>query len=157
MAAGSETVMMKAGLYYIGDLCYVMHPEWNEFCNITISGQRCLQGKFTLADGREFVTFNTEMGDGVYPTSQGNSLGVDAGLIGCIRVCDIADPSVMRAGTSELNKAGMVIEFKEDFPCYSDGKTLVFGHIQVYTGALEDSDTDYYSDISNEDDDEEVD
>ena len=23
---------MKAGTYYIGDLCYVMHKEWDEVC-----------------------------------------------------------------------------------------------------------------------------
>ena len=56
--------MMPAGKYYIGDLCYVMHPEWDEFCRITISGNECLQGEFNLADGRRFATFTTAYGDG---------------------------------------------------------------------------------------------
>ena len=25
---------MKAGNYYIGDLCYVLHDEWNEVCEL---------------------------------------------------------------------------------------------------------------------------
>jgi len=52
--------MMKAGTYYIGDLCYVMHPEWDEFCALTISGHNVLDGEFNLKDGRRFATFTTK-------------------------------------------------------------------------------------------------
>ena len=81
--------MMKAGKYYIGDLCYVMHPEWDEFCSLTINGHNVLDGEFNLKDGRRFATFTTKWGDGTYKDEQGRSYGVDAGLIGCIAVDDI--------------------------------------------------------------------
>ena len=76
--------MMPAGKYYVGDLCYVMHPEWDEFCSITIKEHTCLDGEFNLKDGRRFATFGTKWGDGEYRDQFGNRYGVDAGLIGCI-------------------------------------------------------------------------
>jgi hypothetical protein len=41
--------MMQPGKYYIGDLCYVMHGEWDEFCALTIVGDKVLDGEFNLA------------------------------------------------------------------------------------------------------------
>ena len=26
--------MMRSGTYYVGDLCYVMHPQWDEVCDL---------------------------------------------------------------------------------------------------------------------------
>ena len=69
--------MMKAGTYWIGDLCYVMHDEWDEVCNITISGHSVKDGEFKLADGREFATYCTAYGDGMYSDQDGNVYGVD--------------------------------------------------------------------------------
>ena len=42
---------MPAGKYYVGDLCYVMtDEEWEEFCGITINGNKCIDGEFQLSD-----------------------------------------------------------------------------------------------------------
>jgi hypothetical protein len=81
--------MMKAGKYYIGDLCYVMHPEWDEFCSLTISGNNVLDGEFNLKDGRRFAIYNTMYGDGTYHDQQGKEYWVDSGSIGCILLDDI--------------------------------------------------------------------
>ena len=82
--------MMPAGEYYIGDLCYVMtDEEWNQFCKITISGPKVLDGEFELPDGRKFATYCTAYGDGLYRDQYENSYSVDAGLIGCIKREDI--------------------------------------------------------------------
>ena len=81
--------MMQPGKYYIGDLCYVMHSEWDEFCKLTISGDKVLDGEFNLADGRRFATFTTKWGDGNYFDQNGKSYDVDAVLIGCIDLEDI--------------------------------------------------------------------
>jgi len=62
--------MMTAGKYYIGDLAYVMHGEWDEFCDLTIQGNSLLNGEFNLKDGRRFATFTTKWGDGVYQDEQ---------------------------------------------------------------------------------------
>jgi hypothetical protein len=119
---------MPAGRYYIGDLCYVMHPEWDEFCTITIQGERCLDGEFALADGRRFATFGTAYGDGTYRSNIGTSHSVDAGLIGCIRVEDIRDDQC-----NNIEELGAVVEFNQPFEVSSDQGVLVFGHVQIET------------------------
>jgi hypothetical protein len=124
--------MMPAGKYYVGDLCYVMHPEWDEFCDITIKGNECLDGEFNLADGRRFATFGTLYGDGLYASNIGTKHSVDAGLIGCILVSDIRDPE---AGPRALNSLGAVIEFDKPFSVSSDDRgNITFGHVVIATG-----------------------
>lgn len=120
--------MMPAGTYYIGDLCYVMHDEWDEFCALTIDGNAVLDGEFTLKDGRRFATYGTAFGDGCYPASNGANLGVDAGLIGCIRVEDIAP--------SDKNniKLGTIVTFDAPFNTGEKEGSICFGHIIVLTG-----------------------
>jgi hypothetical protein len=77
--------MMQAGKYYIGDLCYVMSDDdWNEVCELTTVGNKCIEGEFTLKDGRRFAMYGTRWGDGCYKDQYGNSYGVDSGTIGCI-------------------------------------------------------------------------
>lgn len=128
--------MMPAGQYYVGDLCYVMHPQWDEFCNLTISGNAVHDGEFELANGVRFATFCTLYGDGCYEDEDGNSYPVDAGLIGCIRVEDIKD--------SEANlKLGNIIHFAQDFEVSSSNGTLHFGHIVIETGDVEDEDDEH--------------
>ena len=130
--------MMPAGKYYVGDLCYVMHPEWDEFCDLTISGHECLDGEFNLADGRRFATYRTQYGDGLYRSNNGKNLSVDAGLIGCILVSDIRDPV---ANEAHMKGLGSIVEFTEPFEtsCDYDG-TIVFGSMEVYTGDDPDDD-----------------
>lgn len=125
-----NAVKMPAGKYYIGDLCYVMHKEWDEACELFFAGRTdhgCNEGKFKLADGREFVNFNTKYGDGVYFDGL-FSCGVDSGSIGCIRVEDIKE---------ELPPGAVVMAFLEDFECYRDDNMLVFGHIAINTDSCE--------------------
>ena len=41
--------MFPAGKYYVGDLCYVMHDEWDEVCGLFFKGRDdhgCNQGVF---------------------------------------------------------------------------------------------------------------
>lgn len=124
----SNEYVMPAGTYYIGDLCYVMHKEWNEVCEMFFQGrsdQGCNEGKLQLIDGREFVSFNTAYGDGTYNDQYGNYYYVDAGLIGCIKIDDIRE-EVPAGGTN-------VVTFDKDFTCYSDGKRLQFGHLVIDT------------------------
>ena len=119
--------MMKAGTYYIGDLCYVMNPEWDEFCNLTISGNNVLDGEFNLKDGRRFATFTTKYGDGTYYDEQGFEYPVDAGLIGCINVKDIS-PSELANLSS-----GRVVEFVKDFTTFKAGSVISFGNVIIDT------------------------
>ena len=105
--------MFPAGKYYVGDLCYVMHDEWDEVCGLFFKDredQGCNEGVFTLKDGRRFASFNTKFGDGCYFDQYGNEYGVDAGLIGCIAMNDIdlnAD--------GNFTSGGQIIQFDLDF------------------------------------------
>lgn len=128
---------MPAGKYYVGDLCYVMHPEWDEFCDLTISGHACLDGEFNLKDGRRFATYGTLYGDGVYRSTLGTMHSVDAGLIGCIRVEDIRDPV---ATDAHMKGLGAIIEFTEPFNTGSLEGTIMFGDVEIETGDMEDED-----------------
>jgi len=85
---------MRPGTYYVGDLCYVMHPQWKEVCNLMFAsdGNYVLDGEFNLANGVRFALHSTAYGDGTYQDQEGRSYPVDAGLIGCIRLEDVYDP-----------------------------------------------------------------
>ncbi len=132
---------MPAGRYYIGDLCYVMHPEWDEFCELTIQGERCLDGEFALEDGRRFATFRTAYGDGTYQSNIGTSHSVDAGLIGCIRVEDIRDDQY-----SNIEELGAIVEFDQPFEVSEDQGLIVFGHVQIETaGGYDEEEEDCFS------------
>jgi hypothetical protein len=102
---------MPAGTYWIGDLCYVMtDEEWNEFCSITIDGMKCLDGEFTMKDGRRFATYGTAWGDGLYQDQHHNNYAVDAGLIGCIKVEDIKAKKY-----DDIERLGKIHKFNHDF------------------------------------------
>lgn len=134
----NETFKMPAGRYFVGDLCYVMHPQWEEFCDLTIVGNDCVDGQFALKNGVKFAQFRTEYGDGRYDDQLGNEYPVDAGLIGCILVDDISD-------TEAWMKGGNIIDFPADFECYAEeGGTLNFGHISIQTGDDEDPEIDEF-------------
>jgi hypothetical protein len=119
--------MMKAGTYYIGDLCYVMHDRWDEFCALTCVENRVLDGEFNLRDGTRFATFTTKWGDGTYRDQAGRTYGVDAGLIGCINVKDIA-PSELENLTD-----GHLVEFINDFSTSSAGGVITIGNVVIDT------------------------
>lgn len=131
--------MMKAGNYYIGDLCYVMNDdEWREVCSLTLTGYKSKEGVFTLSDGRMFACFNTKYGDGTYPTNvarwsdseQTIVFDVDSGTIGCMLVDDISELTTRTA-----------FMIHEDFTPESDGSILKFGPVKVYTGDDADDDS----------------
>lgn len=102
--------MMQAGTYYVGDLCYVLHGEWDEVCDRTIEDSECLSGEFTLSDGRRFALYSTAYGDGVYNDNRGRPYCVDAGIIGCILLSDID-----LLDDRNFLSCGQVLEFPEDF------------------------------------------
>lgn len=127
--------MMPSGKYYVGDLCYVMtDAEWEQFCKITIQGNKCLDGEFNLPDGRRFATYGTAFGDGVYHDQYGYSYSVDAGLIGCIKVEDIKAEKY-----DNLLDLGAIVDFERPFVT-SGGRgekdwegVIQFGHIMIET------------------------
>ena len=124
--------MMKAGKYYVGDICYFMHGEWDEVCALmfdTLDGWGCSEGEFALKDGRRFAVLNTAHGDGEYSDGEGRSYCVDAGCIGCIRVEDIEK----RGDEANNVELGHVVDFSEDFFVYRVKGVLHFGCVAIDT------------------------
>jgi hypothetical protein len=123
---------MPAGRYYVGDLCYVLHDRWDEFCSLTCSGNRVLDGEFNLKDGTRFATYTTQWGDGTYSDETGNSYDVDAGLIGCVALEDIdfTDASNSVSG-------GRIVEFVRDFTTFSSGGVISIGNVVIDTDPVE--------------------
>lgn len=115
------TITMPAGMYYIGDPCYVIN-QWDEFLMPMWSadGKR----SFIWKD-QKCVVFQTAYGDGVYEDRDGRSYPVDAGIIGAI-------PYVACDESPEA--AGNVFNFKEDWLAETDGETLRFGSHVISTG-----------------------
>ena len=136
--------MMKAGKYYVGDLCYVFNnDDWDKICSIIIDGHSCLEGEFNLPDNRRFAVFNTAYGDGEYFDQNGHAYSVDAGSIGCTLVDNISSDKY-----ENLLDLGNIVEFKQDFNVYERNGKIHIGHLEI--------DTDPIYDEDNEDYDEEV-
>jgi hypothetical protein len=145
---------MPAGTYYIGDLCYVLHERWEEFCDISFNSHERLDGKHQFKDGTEFVAFGTAYGDGAYLDNKGNEYGVDAGLIGAVKVDAIIDQ-----GENNVS-FGHIHTFDAPWEAYADDGVLHFGKIVIDTkGEEEDQedeeDQEEYDDGYGEDDEDE--
>lgn len=121
------TMIMPAGTYYIGDLCYVLDSRWEEFCALTIEDRMVKDGVFTMSDGTTFATFSTAYGDGFYQDNFGNEYPVDAGLIGCVAISSI-DPGVNFSGL------GHQYTFYKDFEVRSHATGVIdFGQLSIDT------------------------
>ena len=127
--------MMVKGEYYVGDLCYVLHEEWDEVCRLLFAGRDdhgCNQGEFNLSDGRRIAIYNTKYGDGSYQDQNGREYSVDAGSIGCILLEDIdVDHPDNFVGD------GQCITFDQEFYTGElDGK-IMFGSVSIETDYVE--------------------
>ncbi len=126
--------MFPAGKYYVGDLCYAIDDsEWDDFCNLTIVGERVLDGEFPWK-GSALYTHGTFYGDGTYIDNHGREYGVDAGLIGVLPAHLISKSEYGNFEDPE-NGLGHIIEFTKPFECgYEDGTFIIGDDIEIPTG-----------------------
>ena len=123
-------------LYYVGDLCYVLHDAWMEVCGLTPFDNS--EHEFELEDGRKFILFSTAYGDGTYFDREGKSYGVDSGTIGAIKVDDIRDPEFARIVEQGL---GQVHEFPAEIDgldCFYEGGTIGIYRVEIDTAVNDD-------------------
>jgi hypothetical protein len=155
-----QSEFFKKGIYYIGDLCYVMgnsSPLWDEFLKIT---EETIDGQITnYADGfYEFKGYkmgwhSTESGDGFYRASQAGSINniascpVDSGTIGIIPFSFIKMYNTQQE-VEEIMTCGIVHSFENDFEVTLSYNSD-FGRIVVYTRA-DDEDEDEYDEWEEE-------
>jgi hypothetical protein len=131
--------MMKAGTYYVGDLCYVLHGEWDEVCQLTITGNRAIGGEFNLSDGRRFAMYNTMYGDGTYHDKFGGEYWVDSGSIGCVLLDDID----MNHVDNQLN-GGQIITFDQPFYTGEQDGKIMFHNVSIDTDDMVEEDFELY-------------
>jgi hypothetical protein len=124
---------LPPGRYYIGDLCYVMRPEWPEVVTCLYPDhltEEMKEGVHTLMDGRKFAIYSTAYGDGTYNSSVATTFDVDSGTIGAILVQDITDEEV----TPEwMAKVGGIFDFRHRLETSSNNGTLEFGRVVIFT------------------------
>lgn len=155
----SGDTLLPAGKYYVGDLCYVLHDEWDEVCKLTIKENSCINGVFRLKDGTMFALYGTAYGDGQYTDGGNREYGVDSGTLGCVLVSKVD----LSNKDNDLD-LGNVIDFKEPFETgYSDDEQQIvfFGNVEIHTGYEENEDDEEdeedeydYEEDENEDEDE---
>lgn len=100
-----------AGKYYIGDLCYVLDDE-------LIDAAVCGRDDGFHTNGKHVLGyFSTAYGDGCYRGTNGQSYGVDAGMIGIVPV------ELIKAGSAGWG----VLTFENEFVfgCTSDSTFYV--------------------------------
>lgn len=134
-------IVFKPGKYFIGDISYVMHNDWSEFCSDHYESDGMLS---TLSDGRQFWFHGTYFGDGYYQDNNYHEYPVDAGILGIININDI------KLTEHDDITLGNEVDFSEPFAVSYDSKTGIFyfGHITIET---DDSGRDEYEEEDDED------
>ena len=148
--------MLKAGKYYVGDLCYVLREEngfdWDDilettgYLGIFVPGtnQRLDRDETTgyfHYRGVKFFSSSTAYGDGSYYDEEGREYGVDAGLIGCFPL----DALPAGADTND----GHVVNFPRDFSCHTvdkDGR-IEIGNLVIETSETYEEEDDYDEEV----------
>lgn len=129
-------ILMPAGNYYIGDLCYVIDYDWSKLCEHYFSNDaygRTQDGMTFPYEDRKCFIGSTKYGDGSYYDNFGRQYGVDSGMIGIM----------LYALKDKDDGGGNVVFFdKEFYVDYFDG-IFTFGDIVINTGE-EDKDDDFY-------------
>ncbi len=120
---------MKAGKYYIGDLCYLLTDEY--YKEIVCSFEHVSEEK--IVKGVGFWWHFTAYGDGCYQDQFEKDYDVDAGLIGCVNLDTIPEDALRKDDC--WKRGGNIHTFEEDFSCKYEREygTIVIGNILIET------------------------
>jgi len=123
-----STATFPAGEYYIGDLCYVMHAEWNDVCGRFLREKtERVEGAIIIADGRTIFIASTAYGDGQFCDNRFGVYPVDSGTIGVIALKDIS------ADDQENITSGTVYTFNSEFNITAENGIFDIGGILIDT------------------------
>jgi len=131
---------MKAGKYFVGDLCYVFPTGWDAVHGTFFLKQN-ENNEYELPDGRKFAMVSTQNGDGLYVSNLGIRFAVDSGSIGCILFDDLKEWDACD-DFGDLNSYGTVYEFKEDFELVRASKIEFGNEIYIDDSSEYDEDDD---------------
>lgn len=120
---------LPSGVYYVGDLCYVMtESEWEYV--ISMSDRYGFNGIYCFPDGRHFTIYNTVYGDGIYNSNIGKKFYVDSGTIGCMLINNITS----NKWKDIINrKLGSRVKFNETFTTSNKNGIIRFENININT------------------------
>lgn len=130
-----KSYTLPPGRYWVGDPCYFVEDKyWDDFCTEYFkqdtNQEDVVRVELTSTEMRESIVVyaaSTAYGDGEYPEeTTGFVFGVDAGMLGIVRV-----PDDMPVG--EVYEGG-VFEFPSEFEVSTSGTVIRFGHIVINTG-----------------------
>lgn len=112
---------LPGGVYWIGDLSYVLEDFFEEGLDGT-------EGAHATKEGHPFAIYRTAYGDGIFEDSEGDEYGVDAANIGCIPLAAIDHESDL----------GHLVRFFGPFACQwiEDGGFICFGDLAIKTDSL---------------------
>ena len=133
-----------AGKYYIGDLLYVMHDVWSEFCMEHYESDGTL---LTLKDGRQFWFDTVSYADGSsFCDLEGHEYVVSSGTIGII-----ASDDILCHPENRTDFGNDLVEFDEPFEVFCDDGVFHFGTIVINTDDEDCYDDDYDEDYDPDD------
>lgn len=133
-----SSAILPPGSYVIGDPCYMVpDDEWDGVLTRSdfFEGQCHSSFQAETAHDGLVIAFSTKYGDGAYRGSDGNTYGVDAGLIG------IAPAECFDGVPSGCH----LVEFHQPVECHAEDGVIVFGHVEINT-AGDDIEDDYSDD-----------
>ena len=129
---------MPSGLYYLGDLCYVIQDRelWDKMCEEHFSGD--FNGKFTTAENLTVWNCSTYYGDGCFEDQDGYFYPVDSGSIGIILIDDnyrelLKYEQVAPLQSLEDDELGRVKLFDDEFEVWYENGIFYFGEIAINT------------------------
>lgn len=130
-ATETESRVLPAGTYWVGDPCYAFndHALWGDLLDSAwIDGGRIIPQIMDAKvekDGEVFifVASGTAHGDGCFPDNAGHEYGVDAGMIGVVPA---------REG-EEVPRGLREVTFDKPFTVGYDDGDIEIGHLTIET------------------------
>jgi len=122
--ATKPTSQLPAGVYWIGDLSYVIDDFFEQ-------GLDEPKGVNTTKGGHFFAIYETAHGDGIFDDNDGDDYGSDAANLGCIPI-DAID---------QVSDLGHLVRFHSTFVCrwIEEGGFICFGDLAIKTDSLSDA------------------
>lgn len=115
---------MKAGVYYVGDLCYVIKDNlWQEFLKSYFDKEKTFHGS-------PFWMESTENGDGNFLDNYGRSYLVDSGAIGVVGV-DSEFIDLAKLARTVNDGYGNLKVITEDFEPVQENGVFDFGGLKL--------------------------
>ena len=124
-----EKRILKKGIYYVGDPCYIFDSSWDK----VISETDCFAETVFKLFGKDCCISGTAYGDGLYQDNFSRTYGVDAGLLGILPISMLKVDERLSIASVKESKYMQVIAFESDFEVSAEGGVFHFGELTINT------------------------